>query len=390
MKGQRKISFSTFSCIFLIILCIFVIIGGVNKDKKLEQSNATIVQKVLQEQRIRLKTEDERISNFNLYDKILEKKDISILVIGDGIAEGQGVEAEQAKWFNVVKKSFNDKYGINATVSLITGGGTTVFRGWSEYCLGDSSKKYDLVFICFGQDNQNFLSISQYQMFYENLIKRVKSNNPNTEIVPMIESYIKVDNDFTKIIKDISNHYGLKYIDTREVFKQSSIEYDKLTADGVYPNAQGYSYYAGAISKLIETNYSDKRSTKYIETNLLYGDTLKLDKFNFATNFENIAGFEKGNGRFLGSALGSSLTFNSNTSLVGISYIKNKNGGKIDVYIDNVLVKVLDTYLPLEVKYEDVISSKLQGNHKITLKISKTKNEKSTGTNITIFGIVTN
>ena len=102
-------------------------------------------------------------SDLDFYEKIKNKKNINILVIGDSIGESDGVNSEQA-WYTKLSRWFDSEYNIKANVKLLTHPGGGILNGLSEYSKNIASG-YDLIIVCYGQnDRQWILTHGQYCM----------------------------------------------------------------------------------------------------------------------------------------------------------------------------------------------------------------------------------
>ena len=122
------------------------------------------------------------------------------------------------------------------------------------------SEGQDLALICFGQNDNGRLSPTQFAIFYESLIRKLKKHNPDIDIIPIIESSIKSDNSYTEVIKKLSKHYDFTYVDTMTAFNNYEGGYGSLSDDGILPNDKGYSYYADLMEECIAKITSRKKA----------------------------------------------------------------------------------------------------------------------------------
>jgi len=366
--------------VFLIVLGVCGIGYGVirndNNVKKLTVS--------AEQQTMKNSDEDIRISNLNFYQNLHEQRDTSALVIGDSIGESTGASNANKQWFNQIAKDVKTKYNSNMTTDLMTGGSSTSIRGWVELGNTKITQKYDVAFICFGQNDQGIVTPQQFKMFYESMIINLKKANPNIEIIPIMESSLKQYNEYSSVIVGLSKHYNLQYADTIQAFNNSGKLYSDLTKDGTHPNDKGYSYYISTIEKIISDNYKANKKTKVTDS-VLYSDTNKLKNFTFNNTPNSSNGFDLSNG-IIGNKVGNSVTFNTTNSVVVIHFMRQPNGGKFKVFIDDKFIKEIDTNLAFSVSYSDLISDNLAGSHKIKIEIS-TINKRGS---VNILGLATN
>lgn len=348
----------------LIITAVYAIRVGTIRENKNQNELAVLASKYRQE----TKNEEARISGLNIYEKIFEERDIDALIIGDSIGQSDGSTSADEKWFNLIAKDFKQKYKSIITTDLITGDSTTAVRGWVQLNNSKSTKKYDIAFICLGQNDQLSIKPEQFKIFYESIIIKLKKMNPNIDIIPIIENSFVKYNNYTKVIQELSKHYKLQYADTLQVFKSSGQPYESLIVDVMHPNDSGYRYYATTIEKIINDNYAANKKTN-VEYSVLYQDTNKLTKFVFNNPADSNNGFIIDNG-LVGNKVGDTLTFNTTNSVAIISFTQQLKGGKFKVFIDNKLVEEIDTNKELKGNYSNLIADNLQGQHKIKIEIS--------------------
>jgi len=366
--------------ILLIIVAIYGIgIGASNANKKERKLTA-----IAEQHREEGVTEGTKILSLNVYENLMQKRDINALVIGDSIGQSNGASNENSKWFNLIAKDVNNKYKSTMTTDLMTGGSTTGVRGWVELNNADATKKYDIAFMCFGQKDQWSVTPKQFGVFYESIIIKLKKTNPNIEIIPIIESSFREYNEYSSVIKELSKHYNLQVADTIHTFTSSNQIYENLVKDAEIPNDKGYSYYAKTIEKIIDNNYAAKKKTN-INYSVLYKDANKLSKFVFNKTPKSNNGFTI-NDEIVGGELSNSVTFDTTKSVAIIHYLRQPNGGKFKIYLDGNLVKEVDTNSTYKASYSELISDNLEGGHKIKIQVSSINK----GGTVKILGLATN
>lgn len=201
-----------------------------------------------------------KTNNPDFYDKLKNKQNINILVIGDSIGESDGVDAKKA-WYTKLSNWFNTEYNIKPTIKLLTHPGGGVLNGLSEYTKKNASG-YDLIIVCYGQNDRS-MDINTWSVLYETLLRRALTYNSKAEVIPLVESSFQNYDSIPNQIKQISNYYNLQFIDVRIAFKESGIAYNKLAPDGTHGNETGYSLYFKAVSNLIKENCNNNKNIKH-------------------------------------------------------------------------------------------------------------------------------
>jgi lysophospholipase L1-like esterase len=380
MKKKEEIT------IFILsVLLVAVISAGVMKDRN-EQNR-------LAQLRINVQAEPEKTTvasaESSVYDKISNKQDISILVLGDAIGGSSGVPDED-KWYNSLNKWIYSEYGVKGNLNVATSPLGNVFSGWSDYN-AMSSKKYDLAFVCFGENDLKDMALTQYSGIYEALVRNLKANNSKCEVVPIVESSFQTDKTFPDAVKKISDYYNLQLVDERDVFKNSKTSYGSLTSNGILPNKQGYDLYSSSICDLLKTNIANKKAVSYEAKAILNSSAKQFEKYTVLDKELQKSGFEKQGNLITSSKKGSSISYEVSGTIAGISFETGPDCGKMDITLDNSVLKQVDCYAEVSGKKQLVIYSDIQaGQHQIKIEVSQDKNSKSKGNNISLYNIVTN
>lgn len=366
--------------ILLIMVAIYAIRVGAIREVINEKNLVLLAQENIKER----ESEETRISSLNFYGNISERRDINALIIGDSIAQSDGSSNVDKKWYNSIIKNTQKKYNLTMTTDLITGVSATGVRSWVELNKANPTKKYDIAFICLGQNDQFNITPEQFGVFYESIIIKLKKLNPKIEIIPIIESSFREYNNYSNTIIALSKHYNLQYADALQAFNSSGYQIEGLLKDVVNPNDKGYNYYVTTIEKVINSNYKFNKKTG-IKYSTFYNNTNKLINFVFDNSPDLNNGFILDNG-FTGIKVGSTLTFNTTHSVAIVDFLRQPNGGKFKVFIDANFVEEIDTNKTSQVGYSNLLSDNLEGKHKIRIEISSLA---KSGT-VKIFGLVTN
>lgn len=305
----------------------------------------------------------------NVYEKLKEGKDVRLLVIGDSIGASSGVSSDEYRWFNGLTATLSKEYGSEFNISKVTTGGATVFGGWTDYHnkLNKDSKP-DFVFICFGQNDQGVIEISEFGKIYENLIRSINADFNSPEIIAIIESSI-TNEQYPETIRKIADYYRLTVADTREMFKESGYTYNELTKDGVHPNDLGYQIYSEGILSLINNNLSyGKETVKKSDLEILYPDGAKYHTSYYRslnTTKDQLTGTFEGN-------------------VFGLDVNRTPTSGSIRILIDGVEVGEVNLNYKSAYRKVEMVASHLS-SEKHTYSIVTVKQG-----DISINGIVTN
>lgn len=367
--NKKFMEYFSYVVLILCLTCVFAF--GEYRNKKIIKTNEALENKCKQE----AVKEKQVESNMTFYEKIKQKKNVSALVIGDGIAGGTGASTTNGIWYNKLSKYIQEKHNTSLKVDSIASPKNTALNAWIDSGSEDYSK-YDAVFLILGQDDVAFEKIDQFQEFYEGIIRQVIKKNPKVEIIPVIENSIRKDNDYTKAIKDISEHYKLQYIDVRPGFASSKLAYKDLTKDQILPNDKGNEIYFDVIKNLIDKNVDDgKKVQNDLPGDALYKSAAKLEVCNVIKTPEKSNGFSSGSDGYLGKNAGDSLTYKVSGDVVLLSYITQKNGGNIRLLADGKPVKIITTADTAEHKSAALISDTLtSGNHDVEIEVQKGNN----------------
>lgn len=269
MNSKIKDSLAIFLCaVLLAALVLVVIVGTMQKNKKSQELQKNIqgnTAAVVADTKTQVTEEV-----LNPYKKIKNKKSVSVLVLGDYIAQSQGVE-DKDKWSSIVSDLVNKNYGAQVTVNILANKDQGILKTLEDYAAKEASSKYDFVIICAGADDVGALKIEQFKQSYEALVRKIKEGYDNCEVISIIESSIRKDKVYPEAIKNICDYYEIPCADAREVFKQSGTDYSKLTInDKQTPNADGYKLYGEAVYNLIKTNVDKEKEITALKKELLF------------------------------------------------------------------------------------------------------------------------
>lgn len=298
-----------------------------------------------------------------LFNKLNNGEKYNYLVIGDSIGRGSGAEAKNGTWFSQFEKEIKNVYGSEGSRFSIVQSGATAFEGIMKYGQEKPDVKVDLVFIVFGENDRKYMDAGQFAFFYEKLIRQVKLDHPSAVLVTFTESCLK-NEDFAKVIKDVSSQYGAANVDMRIPFAASGLTAEELTKDGIHPNGQGYQLYAGEILKTVSLLVMQKEHPLLSLPAPIYEGTANGYAVN--THPSKMKGFtRKGNG-YYANEKGAFLEFSFTGTMVGYKLDRMPAGALVDVFIDGKPAGTLTTWWPFTRERTIYIASSLEdGPHLI-------------------------
>jgi lysophospholipase L1-like esterase len=284
VKDKLKKGLLNGASLVMLLGTIIIIILGVNKakeeskkisDTKLKQTSSQV--KVQDKQPTATSTTkpvsaEQPATLTNPYEKIKNKKEIEILIIGDNIAQSEGVP-EESKWHTLLGKAIEGSYGAKVNFKQLTGSKQVVTKALEDYNKQEAANKYDFVILCLGEYDIVQAKLEDFKKNYEALIRKIKTGNPNCEVIPLIESSIQNNKTFPNAIKELADYYELPLIDERESFKQSKVAYDKLMLtpkEKIIPNKEGYKLYADSIFNSVKGNVENGKKVKALDKVEIY------------------------------------------------------------------------------------------------------------------------
>lgn len=199
-------------------------------------------------------------SEITLYDKLRNKEKVEVLVIGDSIGANAGSTENATRWDTQFIASVNKRYGSEVGITNLSVSGTGSLFGIIKIIQQKLDlKQYDLAVVCYGQNDRE----NRFDTYYEALIRYLKNENSNLEILPILESSQKDDTVKIEKFKKICEYYELEYADTIAEFENSGKEYDALVKDGIHPNDDGYALYAAALEDILKSRVEKNPQAKF-------------------------------------------------------------------------------------------------------------------------------
>lgn len=290
---------------FVIILLLLIgVIGGICAFKKLKLS-------------------ENGYESDNFYQKLTDGKDINILVVGDSIGKGSGASSADKSWDSLLSTLLNKKYNVNCKITNISMGGNSSYAGYVRTMELYDNVDYDLAIICYGQNDKK----ENLSLYYESIIRAIQRKYKNCEIISVLESSQKKYTTKIQQIQQLDNYYGIPIADTIASFKNSGINYEKLSDDGIHPSDEGHKIYAKTIEDVI--SYKLESGNSYVQYNLYpYNkDVIKFDTFKYIP----VAKFTRINKTTF------EIQMEDISGILGIDYSFESGNNIANIYIDNQL-----------------------------------------------------
>lgn len=199
------------------------------------------------------KTDEETVKNRQpqrFYEKLLKGEAVNILIDGDSIGDGAGASDDSKKWESLLKADIEKEYGSPCSITNISMGGNGSYAGYVRGMLLDENEDFDLIILCYGQNDDHSVIACDYEVMLRSLIKRY----PGSGFISILESSQKKYTAKIKTIQEIAAHYGTDTADTIAAFNNSGIPYEELTVDKKHPNDRGYELYAETVMDTIRMN----------------------------------------------------------------------------------------------------------------------------------------
>lgn len=387
MKKSSVLKPGNLLIILLILSLTLVIFFGIKKDRQERNKiQAVITQDTTKGQNV----ESGNAASLNIYEKLKGKQDVSILILGDSIGRGEGVD-DSAQWYAQAKNLIEKEFSVKVGIEIGDINSNTVFSGFYDYINNFTNKKYDLVVLCFGEKDITLLKIENYQQIYEALIRKIKSNNSGADIVSLIESSIQINKTYPVVIQDLAERYGILPLDMRESFKNSNVPYNNLTSNSIMPNKDGYAIYASTFLDAVKKAVNDNRKINTAQQDYLYKDAKNFEDSKAASAIIKNDGFSQIGYTYSSIAPGNNISINVSGNLFGFVTSCGNNGGTLGVYINDKLSQQIDCYSASDILKPVLIT--LDPSNKgnvIKIQNENIKNASSTGNKISINSILSN
>lgn len=326
MGGYRSNSRKNQICgIVIVILAallgVLLWMNKVEEDKRSAELQA-LNKKLYQEEQEKQATLKQQEAEDSFYQKLADGFDVNVLIVGDSIGAGGGIETSGMQWYNQLQSYLRTINKNKVSLTNVSMGGNASYAGYVRTMALNDDVNYDLAIICYGQND----STNGFSTNYESIIRAIRGKYPDCSIISILESSQKEYTEKMTTIQSICEHYSIPVADTIEAFNNSGKAYDDLTGDGVHPNDAGQETYFETIKTVIDDNVA-AYTGKMEEVDVINADVHKFDNFVW---YDANSDFERVD----------DTTFTISTSasgILGIDYTYESGDNKADIYVDGEL-----------------------------------------------------
>lgn len=263
-------------------------------------------------------------NEYSFYQKMANDLDVNVLIVGDSIGEGAGTETDGKQWFKQLKSYLEKINNGRVLFENVSMGGNASYAGYVRTMTLDDDVDYDLVIICYGQNDYT----DGFSTNYESIIRAIRSKYPDSSIISILESSQREYTEKMTIIQSICKHYSIPIADTIKAFNDSEKEYEDLTGDGVHPNDAGQKIYFETVKTIIDKNIA-LSTGKMKDTDVINPDVHKFDNFVWYDANSDFERLDDTTFRIKAKIAG----------IMGIDYTYKSGNNKADIYVDGVLYK---------------------------------------------------
>ena len=314
--------FVAISIILAIVLAGLLYYSRV-QDKKRVAELSVIVQQERDKQTAQKEAEQQaelelqmKKENNSFYQKLADGFDVNVLIVGDSIGAGAGASDNDHSWPSLLKNNLESTYDILVTLTNVSMGGNTSYAGYARTMALDDGVDYDLVVLCYGQNDKE----DNFSLYYEAMIRAVKNRYPKASLLAILESSQK---DYTlkmQAIQAMADHYGIPVVDTIAPFQS---DYDSLVKDSVHPNDAGHAIYCDTTMATINSLVAEFHGFDPTDVAIVKDQVTSFDSFRWL-----------GVGQFTRD--GNTFTLNTSATgiILGIDYTFTFGNNSCQILID--------------------------------------------------------
>lgn len=281
------------------------------RDNYLKRSNE---QKLKMEEKVHQES-------LNLYEKITEQLPIRILVIGNESFEEDSRPNDTSQWMTRFISGMDTKYNVNAESSFIDLNYASVARAWFLITQKKDLGNYDLILLDLTNSSEDQLNIENFSFFYDQMIQYIITTQSKMEIFSVINSNSYKVASYLKKTEEINSYYDIEIIDTFN-----------LTSENI------------VIELLAIIDHEIKTSVKSLrvkEPMFQIKDQIQSSKIVIPSRLTHIGRQDK---MYYSETNLSTIEYQSDASSFIFNYYKFDTGGIIRIYIDEKMIKEIETY----------------------------------------------
>lgn len=322
---------------------------------------------------------------------------MNIAILGGSITEGAGASEYKKSYVYQLESYFKEKYG-DAVVKNLGSGGTASQFGLFRLERDLGGFKPDIIFIEFAV-NDRVYSAHDINIYFEGVVRKCLEITSN---IIILDLPCKMGNSSSSIHKKIAYFYNIPVIDVQdEVFRRigkREVTWTQISIDDQHPNDLGHNLYFKIIKENIEKinineikpniDYKVLSKYRFIKPMLIDYDDKKIEYYgqwkdkelNLNNKMKNVA---------FTSYVGDGVIFEFKGRYLSMMSYLTSNSGILECQLDNFVFTV-DLYADSSGIFDTTINiNDLSSDvHKLIMKVSEKKNEKSTGNDIMIGGFL--
>ena len=325
--GYRGGNKNTVLIILIVVMAVAlgILMWGEKKKSNVKAQELTkLNEQIFTENQAKEEALKQKEAEDSFYQKLTDGFDVNILIVGDSIGAGGGIETGGKQWYNQLQFYLQTVNKSKVSVTNVSMGGNTSYAGYVRTMVLNDDVDYDLAIICYGQNDRT----DGFSTNYESIIQAIRTKYPDCSIISILESSQREYTEKMTTIQSICEHYSIPVADTIAAFNNSGKAYDDLTGDGVHPNDAGQEIYFETVKAVIDDNVAASTG-KMTDTDVINADVHKFDNFvwyDASSDFERV----------------DDTTFTISTSasgILGIDYTYESGDNKADIYVDGELFK---------------------------------------------------
>jgi lysophospholipase L1-like esterase len=298
-------------------------------DNRDEQLAERPTQEELKTETLQYKMPKYRFFPKRIKDKILAGQTVTYTILGDSISQSDGATSFEMKWNIRWETEVKAKYPQAVFNFTGVGVGTqsgSIITGCLHRLTKYDFNNIDLVFICCGANDDGKVDKLSFAQQYESVIRALL---PKVDIIMVLENPPKEVQKWKHADTQIqlANHYRLGLMDCYDAFLNSATPIDQLIGDSIHPNDTGYTLFVEELMDL--TEYGALNYPSYSEP--LFPGTNNNPVARAFSETE----LSPANQNLIITEFGKGFT---------IKVRGQSNGGDMNIYINDVLQKQVNTY----------------------------------------------
>lgn len=322
---------------------------------------------------------------------------MNIAIIGGSITEGTGASNYKNSYTYKLEKYFKSK-NKKTVIKNLGAGGTTSYFGLFRLKRDLGNFKPDIIFIEFGV-NDRIHKTADLGTLFEGLLRECIKI---THKIIIIEFPTGLSDGVSAIHKKFAYFYNIPVIDVQdEVWKKignREFTWNDISLDNLHPNDKGHELYYEIIRDYIENLEFNELKVNY-DNNVLSGYEFanpKIEAYD-SKNIEYYGNWKeesfKLNNKFdygaITKSIGDGVILKFKGTNLSMMNVLSNDSGILECQLDNCIFNI-DLYVNEE-KYFNTTINLLDlspGEHKLTMIVSKNRNEKSLGNKVVIGGFL--